>query len=313
MTTSKPAPPAATPVLPRHAHGPLRAALTGATPERARWIGSGWGSRAFRVPAADGDWVARVPSEAPWAAEDLEREVRMLPLLERRPFEVVTPRDARIVRDAAGRLVAAVHRLVPGASSKGRVLRGRAREEHLAAVGRFLATLHTTSERDALAHGVEARDLWREVSLPRIEETIALVGPASRTWLEDRVRAFEAIPGPVPSMLTHGDLSGDHLLVDEDGRLSGVIDFAEARLSDPAIDFAGVLNRWSWRDLEVVCAHYDAPMDPGLIARARVYIDIVPVYSVTDGYVAAGAAERAAGVRKIAARAAAGARGSSPR
>ena len=277
----------------------------------AHWIGSGWGSDAFLVPSEDGDWVARLPRDVPWSVDDLEREVRLLPLLEARPFDVVTPRDARAVRDGEGALVAAIHRMVPGASSKGRPIRGRARQEHLAAVGRFLATLHTTPHAAARKHGVEVRDLWREVSLPRIEETIALAGPATVEWLRARVRAFEAIArrAPIPVALVHGDLSGEHLLMDAAGRLSGVIDFADARLTDPALDFAGVLNRFSPRDLEVVRAHYDAPQDPTLMERARIYIDIVPIYQVTDGYIAAGAAERAQGLRRLASRAAAAERG----
>ena len=297
------------PTLPRHVHAALRDALPGARPERARWIGSGWGSVAFRVPTANGDWVARVPTAVPWATGDLEREVRMLPLLESRPFEVAIPLDARLLHDRDGQLLGAIHRLVPGASSKRRVLRGRVREAHLAAIGRFLATLHTTSHRDARRYGVERRDTWREVSLPRIEETMALAGPVTRAWLEDRVRTFEALDrSAAPIALVHGDLSGEHLLAGEGGELTGVIDFAEARLADPALDFAGVLNRFSWRDLEVVRAHYEAPVDATLLDRARIYIEIVPIYSVTDGYIAAGEAERAQGLHRLAGRAAAWAR-----
>jgi len=299
------APPARHPLtLPRHLHAHLLEAIPTARLSRARWIGFGWGSDAFVVPSADGDWVARTPRAVPWSVEDLEREVRLLPLLQARPFEVVTPHDARIVRDGSGALVAAIHRMVPGVSSKGRNIRGRAREEHLAAVGRFLAVLHTTPHAAARKHGVEVRDLWREVSLPRIEETMALSGRATRAWLADHVRAFEALDARIPVALVHGDLSGEHLLMGDDGRLSGVIDFADARLTDPALDFAGVLNRFSPRDLEVVLAHYDAPRDPTLLERARIYIEIVPIYQVTDGYIAVGEAERAQGLRRLAARAA---------
>src|SRR5690606_27694171 len=63
--------------LPPEAYAPLPDALPGARPEDAQWIGSGWGASAFLVPAADGDWVARIPSDVPWSVEDLEREVRM--------------------------------------------------------------------------------------------------------------------------------------------------------------------------------------------------------------------------------------------
>jgi len=296
--------------LPRLVHGPLTEALPGTQPARARWIGEGWGAAAYRVPAArdddGGDWVLRMPRPGvPWAAEDLEREMRMIPLLALRPFEVAVPRDPLLLRSPAGETIGALHRLVPGEGTGGRAIRGEAKREHLAAIGRFLATLHTTPPRLARAHGVEGRDLWVEVARPRIEAVMEVAGPGTQRWLQGRIEAFESLDrSDVPRVLIHGDLSADHLLADELGRLSGVIDFAEARLSDPAIDFAGVLNRFGWRDLEVVFTHYDAPLDTTLLDRARIYIEIAPIYSVTDGYIALGMAERVRGLRRLAARSA---------
>lgn len=298
------------PRLPHMLYGPLTEALPGTQPARARWIGEGWGAAAYRVPAAcgdrGGDWVLRVPRPGvPWAVEDLEREVRMLPLLALRPFEVMTPRNPLLVRSAAGETIGALHRLVPGEGASTRRLRGEARQRHLAAIGRFLSVLHTTPAALARQYGVMNRDLWEEVTLPHVEATMAVAGPATRHWLQGRVEAFEALDrSDVPHALIHGDLSAEHLLADEHGRLSGVIDFAEARLSDPALDFAGVLNHFAWRDLKVVLANYDAPVDATLLERARIYIEIAPIYSVTDGFTAVGASERAVGLRRLAARAA---------
>ena len=42
-------------------------------------------------------------------------------------------------------------------------------------------------------------------------------------------------------VLLHADLGPDHLLV-RDGRLSGVIDWGDARVGDPALDYAWLLN-----------------------------------------------------------------------
>ncbi|MDA0815775.1 MAG: aminoglycoside phosphotransferase family protein [Chloroflexi bacterium] len=302
------------PRLPQTLYGPLTEALPGTQPARARWIGEGWGAAAYRVPAARGDragdWVLRVPRPGvPWAVEDLEREARMLPLLALRPFEVAVPRNPRLVTSATGETIGALHRLVPGEGTATRRLHGAARRQHLAAIGRFFSVLHTTPPSLAHQYGVTERDLWESVTVPHIEATMAVAGPATRHWLQGRVETFEALDrSDVPHALIHGDVSAEHLLADEHGRLSGVIDFAEARLADPALDFAGVLNRFGWRDLEVVLANYEAPVDATLLERARIYIEIAPIYSVTDGFTALGASERAIGLRRLAARAARGTR-----
>ena len=287
----------------------LAEALPGVTLARAEAIGEGWGSVAYRLPAArdddGGDWVLRVPRPStPWAIDDLERDSRMLPLLHQRPFEVEMPRDPLLLRDAAGQTIAALHRWIPGTSTKRLPLRGEARRQHLAGIGRFLSTLHTTPADLARAHGVEVRDMWSEVSKPRIEATTSLAGPATRRWLASQVDAFESLDRrDVPSVLIHGDISPENLLADEQGRFCGVIDFSEARLSDAALDFAGVLHRFTLDDLQVVLDHYDAPVDRTLLARTQIYIAISPIYSVVDGGIALGAAERTMGLRRLAARA----------
>ncbi len=302
------------PRLSRAVHAALTNALAGVLPgvdlDRAEPIGEGWGAAAFRIPAAGhdmrGDWVLRIPRDGvPWAADDLARETQTLPLLTERPFEVGVPQEAHLVRSSEGVILGAIHRLVPGSPTGTYSLRGTARREHLAGLGRFLATLHTTPASLARQYGVETRDMWREVSRPRIEATIEVAGEATRRWLREQIEAFEMLDlASVPSVLIHGDISPENLLTDSRGHLCGVIDFAEARLSDPALDFAGILHRFKWRDLEVVLANYDAPVDATLLERTRIYIAISPVYSVTDGYVALGTGERIAGLRRLAARAA---------
>lgn len=43
-----------------------------------------------------------------------------------------------------------------------------------------------------------------------------------------------------PAVLAHHDLKGEHLLTDEAGRVSGVLDWTDAVLGDPAEDIAGL-------------------------------------------------------------------------
>ena len=242
---------------------------------------------------------------------DLEREVRLLAFLEQRPFEVLVPREARLLHDADGRTVGALHRMVPGTPlSQREAPRGRARADLCAQVGRFLSVLHASPAAEAKRHGARELDLWTDQYVGRIEEAMRVAPPATRAWLERSADEFERRGGTrhVRSALIHADISGDHLVLDGSGRLTGVIDFADACIADPALDFAGVLNHLGWRDLERVWRHYEGDVDEGAEYRTRFYIEVAPIYQVVDGFVAIGESERRKGIRRLAARA--GMRGS---
>ena len=70
-------------------------------------------------------------------------------------------------------------------------------------------------------------------------------------------------------VLTHSDLTPEHVLVDREGHLAAVIDWSDARISDPALDLAGA---WLVGDAAFavrVLERYRGPRDPELATRAR--------------------------------------------
>jgi len=66
--------------------------------------------------------------------------------------------------------------------------------------------------------------------------------------------------------LCHGDLVSEHVLA-RDGRLSGVVDWGDARVTDPALDLAWALNATSVAFGEAVARA--AGVDDDARARAR--------------------------------------------
>ena len=78
----------------------------------------------------------------------------------------------------------------------------------------------------------------------------------------------ERLPPPTEHVLVHGDLHFRHVLV-EDGRASGVIDWGDVCLADPAIDLQLV---WSFPPPESRPAFLDAygPLTDEQLLRARV-------------------------------------------
>jgi aminoglycoside 2''-phosphotransferase len=71
-------------------------------------------------------------------------------------------------------------------------------------------------------------------------------------------------------VVIHGDLVGDHILVDEgSGRLSGIIDFSDVALGDPAQDFLGFWAFGTDAARRAVELYKPAVTDAGLLARSR--------------------------------------------
>lgn len=129
------------------------------------------------------------------------------------------------------------------------VLPGSASQRLACQVGAFLAALHSVPLEEAWVLGVpEARmdeaalAAWRDMVLPVLwgELTREEYATVARWWehilADPRMRRYTTV-------LRHGDLWYENLLVDEPGeRLVGVLDFEEASLGDPAQDLATQLH-----------------------------------------------------------------------
>ena len=155
----------------------------------------------------------------------------------------------------------------------------------------FLTSLHRFPIPRAVALGVPDGDgaSWRE-EYRALYETVQrrvlplLDEPAqdnlSRTWLEfvDDPANFQFQPA-----LIHRDLSGEHILFDPgQGRITGIIDWEDAAIGDPAFDFTGLLD-YGPEFVQGVLAAYGGPRDGGMLNRARFYYAIGPCYEVLYG------------------------------
>jgi aminoglycoside phosphotransferase (APT) family kinase protein len=171
--------------------------------------------------------------------------------------------------------------------------------EHLAPpLGRFLSKLHEVPlERiDHLEEGDDYSLLeYRDESRRDYQEIVNHVPKA----LRPQVEGFVDRPPPPESptrVLCHNDLGAEHLLIDPaTGTLSGVIDWADAAITDPARDFALVYRDLGPATFDRMLAHYDRPWSTQdcdravFLARCAVLEDIA--YGIRTGdrrYSAAG-------------------------
>ncbi|GGN73489.1 hypothetical protein GCM10011579_051610 [Streptomyces albiflavescens] len=81
--------------------------------------------------------------------------------------------------------------------------------------------------RTAAAHAAEELAAAEEFDPARLAQ---LTAPA----------ALQLAAQPAAAILVHHDLKGEHLMVSADGRVRGVLDWADAVIGDPAEDIAGL-------------------------------------------------------------------------
>jgi aminoglycoside 2''-phosphotransferase len=100
--------------------------------------------------------------------------------------------------------------------------------------------------------------------------------------------------------LIHRDLTGEHILCDPTrGLITGIIDWGDATIGDPALDFVGLL--WdAGRDFtEAVLAGYQGQVDETFWDRMAFYAELAPVYEIRFGLVTADEAHLNAGLESL--------------
>lgn len=215
---------------------------------------NGWD---FKVLVLYGEWVVRLPRVA-WSAEKLAMEAELLPSLAAAlPVEV--PRFEQVSTEPPF----VVYRLIRGEPLE---------NEDPDGVGAFLEALHSFEIEGlrSVPRGdwVEA---WRRNADGFRRDVLPLLDRAERSRGEALLQEVETLTGFEPA-LTHCDLGPEHLLV-RHGRLAGVIDWADATIGDPALDYAWLLNG----------PFADWDVDDELRRRARIYHRLGPWFEVEYG------------------------------
>jgi aminoglycoside phosphotransferase (APT) family kinase protein len=227
----------------------------------------GWDNR---VTLVDGRWVDRTP-RYPDREPQLRREVALLPwLAPQLPLPVPVP---EIVSEHP---LTVRYAYLPGGACPGRSA------AHGSAVGDFLADLHRVDPREAGRHGaLDAASSHAEVllTLERMSRDVLPLLP-SQTVPAGRALLARMAVAPPHTGLVHGDLGPEHIRVVDD-RVTGIIDWGDSRIGDPALDLA-------WTSFGSEAAFADALLasygpDDRLLARARDWHQLGPWHEVLYG------------------------------
>jgi aminoglycoside phosphotransferase (APT) family kinase protein len=210
----------------------------------------------FKVLILGGEWVLRIP-RVDQAVAKLAKEAALLPALAP-ALPVAIPRFEQVSRDPPF----VVYRLIRGEPL---------RDEDPEGVRSFLAALHAFDASGLDLPKPDWRDIYRGHAEDWRRGVLPLVDAGERTRGEALLEEIETLTGYEPA-LVHCDLGRSHLIC-RDGRLAGVIDWADAKIGDPAIDYAWLLN----------VPFPDWDVDTELRRRARAYHRLGPWFEVEYG------------------------------
>jgi aminoglycoside phosphotransferase (APT) family kinase protein len=239
-----------------------------------RLLGEGWDSTVWLV---DGEWAFRFPRREVVVPGFL-RELEALPVLAPRLPLAVPVAAHRGAPSADFGWPWAGSRFLPGREPADAAPTAADRIRHGRTLGRFLRALHDIDPDSVTADGRPLPiDPVRRADMPyRVARTEAQVAaleqlglwraPASLPPMLERARRLD----PAETLtLAHGDLHLRHLLVGDDGELSGVIDWIDVCRADPAVDLP---LYWGYLMPEARAAFHEeyGPIADDRLLRARV-------------------------------------------
>jgi aminoglycoside phosphotransferase (APT) family kinase protein len=147
-----------------------------------------------------------------------------------------------------------------------------------APLGRFLAALHTIpidAEVRQAAPLDEIRRADRVTRRAKVIENLRRVAPlVPDVNIEAHIAAIERLASAPPAesdgiRLVHGDFYARHLIVDESLALSGVIDWGDVHLGDPALDLSIAFTFLPASAYDVFRTAYGIIIDDAAWDRAR--------------------------------------------
>ena len=246
-------------------------------------IHEGWDSVVFEV---NNEYIFRFARRAD-VVDQHEMELRLLPLLSRR-LSTAVPEPEFIGRSDDGRLEFFGYRKVPGRP----LLEVASSVERAAALATecatFLSELHSVSVKEASATGVKNMDAegWRK-DLEGFRERIrrdafAHLNAATQRQVDDTWEAFLSAEEnfQFSSVLIHGDLSPEAHILCEADRISGVIDWGDACVGDPALDFTGIFHACGRSFTERVVADYAGEVGGSFFRRISFYRWLIPFHEI---------------------------------
>jgi aminoglycoside 2''-phosphotransferase len=244
-----------------------------------RYLSHGWD---HVIVILDEKTVFRAPKDLQYRSE-LENETQLLHYLKKK-VKVGIPEYNYISRDQsfAGYNMLMGQELTP---SRFRQLNTSEKEIVAKQLAKFITALHSTPKSAIQRFHVKSdnqQKLYKEL----IRDTKKILYPRLRKSDVQLIEQYfnelkNALDYTFPNTLVHNDLTGEHILWDVKNKQINIIDFSDRSFSDPASDFAGLLE-YSLRFTKRVFDLYRCKKDEHMLSRSQLYFKRIPLYIMKD-------------------------------
>lgn len=166
------------------------------------------------------------------------------------------------------------------------------KDEFVRSLAAALAALHAINGTQAAGAGLRVKTPQevRSHYASQAQEVREKIGVKAELW--DRWRAWLSDETYWPDVcgLIHGDLHPPHILLDREQRVTGLIDWTESEVADPAADFTIYYAIFGEDELQRLLTHYEAAggkvwprMEEHIVERYAAYPVLVGQFALLSG------------------------------
>lgn len=229
---------------------------------------TGWDNM---VVIVNREWVFRF-ARTQNVAKRIQKEKRLLEYLHERlrHLDVSIP-HYQLLRNQNQKVVGCYYKMIQGEVLKPTLLRrinDSAKARIAVQLGSFLSIVHSSHQQVIEDIGIEVvhtDQYWHDYLQEIRQHILPLLTPVEQTQVLNLFETYlqQRKTNCIPNTLVHGDLSHAHILYDPNKQaISGIIDFGDAQLTDPAYDFSGLYWDYGQGFMQEVLRHYTAYQYP---------------------------------------------------
>lgn len=212
-------------------------------------------------------------------AERVRREVILVDSLKKMQPNIEIP-EYRLLYDASKNLICVFYQYINGVSLN-ELDRIPNRNENAKLLGDFLTKLHRLKNTPELQTN-HTYDFWKQLYTSVKREVFPFLNEFQRGEIRETFIEFLAgySVDSLSKTVIHGDLSASNIIFDRDSeRISGVIDFTDAQIGDPAYDFAGFYWNFGPEFTKEVLSYYSGiETSAALFNRVKHFYGIQPIF-----------------------------------